>query len=67
MARLLIVLRQEPAALGSLLASVLPALVLIGVLQVDEKTIAALIVAVNAVGAFAVRVSVTPKRKPAKS
>lgn len=67
MSRLLTLLRQEPAALGSLVASVLPALVLIGVLQVDEKTIAALIVAVNAVGAFAVRLTVTPRAKSPRS
>jgi hypothetical protein len=67
MARILILLRQEPAALGSLVASVLPALVLLGVLQVDEKSTAALVVAVNAIGAFAIRVSVTPKAKSPKS
>lgn len=67
MTSLLILLRQEPAALGSLVASVVPALVLLGLLEVDEKTVAALIVAVNAIGAFAVRLSVTPKRKPTKS
>jgi hypothetical protein len=64
MKRLMRLLQAEPAALGSLLASILPALVLLDALQVDEKTIAALVVAVNALGGFAVRLAVMPSPKP---
>jgi hypothetical protein len=53
-------LRREPAAIGTLVASVLPALVLVGVLDIDEKAIAAVVVAINAIVTFAVRLSVTP-------
>jgi hypothetical protein len=58
--RLLTLLRTEPAAIGTLLGSLLPALVLIGVMQVDEKTIAGSIVAVNALVGFLVRLTVSP-------
>jgi hypothetical protein len=53
-------LQHEPAALGSLVASVLPVLVLLGVVRIDEEGIAAIIVAINATVGFAVRLSVTP-------
>ena len=56
-------LQQEPAAIGSLLASVLPLLALIGVIHTNEQGIAAIVVAVNAVVCFLVRVSVTPVTK----
>jgi hypothetical protein len=58
--RFLNLLQREPAAVGTLLTSVLPCLVLLGVLQLDEKGIAALVVAVNAVMAFIVRLLVSP-------
>ena len=67
MRNLLRVLAQEPAALGSLLASVLPALVLLGALRLDDKEIAALIVAVNAIGGFAVRLATVPVRSKSTS
>jgi hypothetical protein len=53
-------LQHEPAALGSLVASILPVLVLLGVVRIDEEGIAAIIVAINATVGFAVRLSVTP-------
>lgn len=57
------VLRDEPTAIGTLIASVAPALVLIGVLRIDETQVSALVVAVNAVAGFAVRLVVTPAAK----
>jgi hypothetical protein len=58
--RLKLVLQREPAAIGSIAASVLPVLVLLGVIQLDEAGIAAIVVAINTVVGFAVRVAVTP-------
>jgi hypothetical protein len=58
--RLKLVLQREPAAIGSIAASVLPVLVLLGVIQLDEAGIAAIIVAINTVVGFAIRVAVTP-------
>ena len=59
--RLLNLLQREPAAMGTLLTSILPCLVLLGLLHFDEKQIAALVVAVNALVAFCVRLRVTPR------
>jgi hypothetical protein len=53
-------LQDEPAALGSLVASILPVLVLLGVVRIDEEGIAAIVVAVNTTVGFAVRLSVQP-------
>ena len=50
----------EPAALGTLLASVLPAFVALGVLSMDAETIGVLVVAVNAISGFGIRLLVTP-------
>jgi hypothetical protein len=61
MRRLTSPLQREPAAIGTLVGSVLPALVLVGLLQIDEKGVAAPVVAVNAVVGFAIRVTVTPR------
>jgi hypothetical protein len=58
--RLKLVLQREPAAIGSIAASVLPVLVLLGVIQLDEAGIAAIVVAINTVVGFAVRVAVSP-------
>jgi hypothetical protein len=63
MRRLTGLLQREPAAIGTLVGSVLPALVLIGLLNVDEKAIAGLVVAVNAVVGFGVRLTVVPTTK----
>jgi hypothetical protein len=62
MRNLISLLQREPAAIGTLLASVLPALVLVGVLDVDETAVAGLVVAVNAVVGFALRLTVSPTR-----
>jgi hypothetical protein len=55
-----LVLQREPAALGSLAASILPVLVMLGVIQIDEAGIAAVVVAVNTVVGFGIRVLVSP-------
>jgi hypothetical protein len=59
------VLQREPAALGSLAASVLPVLVLLGVIRIDEAGIAAVVVAINTVVGFGVRVLVSPIERDA--
>ena len=64
-------LAAEPAAIGSLLASVLPALVALRLISLDAEAIGVLVVAVNTIVAFALRIVVTPvqpkprKRRPA--
>ena len=50
----------EPAALGTLLASVLPAFVVLGVFTMDAETIGVLVVAVNAFAGFGIRMLVSP-------
>ena len=58
------VLQREPAAVGSVIASILPVLVLLGVLRIDEAGIAAVVVAVNTLVGFAIRVAVSPVSVP---
>ena len=53
-------LAREPAAIGAIVASVLPALVALGVLTLDEQAIGALVVAVNTSVGVVVRLVVTP-------
>jgi hypothetical protein len=53
-------LAREPAAVGTLVASVLPALVALGVISLDEQAIGLLVVAVNGIVGFAVRLVVVP-------
>jgi hypothetical protein len=53
-------LAAEPAAVGTLVASVLPALTALQVVSLDGETVGILVVAVNAVVGFAVRVLVAP-------
>jgi hypothetical protein len=53
-------LQREPTAVGALVGAVVPSLVLLGAVHLDDKAIAALIVAVNAVMGFVVRLVVTP-------
>jgi hypothetical protein len=53
-------LENEPAALGSLVASMLPVLVLLGVVRIDADGIAAIVVAINTTVGFVVRMSVAP-------
>jgi hypothetical protein len=60
-----LLLQREPAAVGSLVASVMPLLVLLGVVRIDEAGIAAVVVAVNAGVGFATRLAVTPVAAPA--
>jgi hypothetical protein len=59
-------LLREPAAVGTLVASILPLLVLFDVLSLSEAQIAALVVFVNALVGFGVRLSVTPQPAPAR-
>ena len=67
-------LQNEPAAIGSLVASILPVLVLLGVIRIDEDGIATVVVAVNTTVGFVVRMSVAPvarsrqsRRRPRRS
>ena len=53
-------LAAEPAAVGSLLASVLPALVALGLITLDAEAIGILVVAVNTIVGFAIRMLVMP-------
>jgi hypothetical protein len=55
-----LLLQREPTAVGSLVASVMPLLVLLGVVRIDEAGIAAIVVAVNTIVGLAVRMAVTP-------
>jgi mRNA-degrading endonuclease toxin of MazEF toxin-antitoxin module len=64
MRNLKIVLQREPAAVGSLAASILPVLVLLGVIQIDDAGIAAVVVAVNTIVGFGTRVLVSPVSTP---
>jgi hypothetical protein len=57
---LMLVLQREPAAVGSLVASLLPVLVLLRVVRIDEAGIAAVVVAINTFVGFGVRVLVSP-------
>jgi hypothetical protein len=59
-----LVLQREPAAIGSLAASILPVLVMLDVIQIDEAGIAAVVVAVNTVVGFGIRVLVSPITTP---
>ncbi len=65
MRNLKLVLQREPAAVGSLVASVLPVLVLLGAIRIDEAGIAAVVVAVNTIVGFTIRVAVSPNSVPA--
>jgi hypothetical protein len=67
MHNLKLLLQREPAAIGSLAASVLPVLVLLGVIRIDEAGIAAVVVAINTIVGFAIRVAVSPVALPARA
>lgn len=56
-------LAQEPAAVGTVVASVLPALVVLDLVSLDEQGIGVLVVAVNAVVGFVVRLLVAPSTR----
>jgi hypothetical protein len=61
MRNLLVLLQREPAAAGTLVASIIPVLILLGAMPgIDQDGIAAIVVAVNTVVGFAVRVLVSP-------
>jgi hypothetical protein len=60
MRNLKLVLQREPAAVGSLVASILPVLVLLKLVHIDEAGIAAVVVAVNTFVGFGIRVFVSP-------
>ena len=60
MRNLKLVLQREPAAVGSLVASILPVLVLLKLVSIDEAGIAAVVVAVNTFVGFGIRVFVSP-------
>jgi hypothetical protein len=60
MRNLKLVLQREPAAIGSLAASILPVLVLVDMIQIDEVGIAAVVVAINTFVGFGIRVAVSP-------
>ena len=64
MRNLKLVLQREPAAFGSLAASILPVLVLLGAIRIDEAGIAAVVVAVNTIVGFGIRVLVSPVGPP---
>jgi mRNA-degrading endonuclease toxin of MazEF toxin-antitoxin module len=66
MRNLKLLLQREPAAVGSLVASIMPVLVLLGVVRIDEAGIAAVVVAVNAGVGFATRLAVSPASAPAE-
>jgi len=65
MHNLKLMLQREPAAIGSLAASLLPVLVLLDLIRLDEAGMAAVIVAINTVVGFAIRVLVSPNGAPA--
>jgi hypothetical protein len=65
MRNLKVLLQREPAAVGSLVASIIPLLMLFGVAPLDEAQTAAIVVAVNAVVAFGTRLLVAPVPAPA--
>jgi hypothetical protein len=53
-------LATEPAAFGTLVASILPAFVALGVLDMPAETIGVLVVAVNGLTGFGIRMLVAP-------
>ena len=57
-------LQREPAALGTLIASLLPLLVLVGLVPINEQAMAAVVVAVNTSVGFAIRLWCTPAPAP---
>ena len=64
MHNLKLLLQREPAAVGSLVASIVPLLMVFGIAPLDEAQTAAIVVAVNAVVAFGTRLMVVPARPP---
>jgi hypothetical protein len=65
MRNLKLLLQREPAAVGSLVASILPLMIVFDLAPLDEAQTAAIVVAVNAVVAFGIRLVVAPVPAPA--
>jgi hypothetical protein len=65
MHNLKLLLQREPAAAGSLVASIVPLLMVFGIAPLDQAQTAAIVVAVNAVVAFGTRLLVAPVPAPA--
>ena len=65
MRNLKLLLQREPAAVGSLVASILPLMMVFDLAPLDEAQTAAIVVAVNAVVAFGMRLVVAPVAAPA--
>ena len=66
MRNLKLVLQKEPAAIGTLVASILPVLILLGLMpSLDDRQVAAIVVAINALVGFGIRltVPVAPPRR----
>jgi len=59
-----LLLQREPAALGSLAASILPVLVLVDLVRVDAAGIAAVVVAINTIAGLGIRIVVSPVTTP---
>ena len=66
MQNLKLLLQREPAALGSLAASIFPVLVLLGAIEIDEAGVAAVVVAINTIAGFAVRLLAAPATPAAR-
>lgn len=66
MQNLKLLLQREPAALGSLAASIFPVLVLLRAIEIDEAGVAAVVVAINTIAGFAVRLLATPATPSAR-
>ena len=64
MHNLKLLLQREPAAVGSLIASIVPLLMVFGIAPFNEAQTAAVVVAVNAVVAFGTRLLVVPVPPP---
>ena len=58
MRNLKFLLKREPAALGTLVASLIPMVVLAGLVPMNEQAMAAVVVAVNTTVGFAIRLTV---------
>ena len=56
MRNLKLVLQKEPAAIGTLVASILPMLILLDLMpSLDDRQVAAIVVAINALVGFGIR------------
>ena len=59
MRNLKLVLQKEPAAIGTLVASILPMLILLDLMpSLDDRQVAAIVVAINALVGFGIRLTV---------